>query len=96
MAVSAKESAQSDQASQEAKRMLIPPTSRSCFLASSVTTLLYNATVSQALGGKGLNNIDPHHQPRGHGGGPEDGEVGAIGIHCAMDISSESKPTTHE
>jgi hypothetical protein len=33
---------------------------------------------------------------RGHGGEPEDVEVRAIGIHCAMDISSKSKPTTHE
>ena len=45
-----------------------------CSLAPSVTTPLYSTTVSQALRqtlrGKSLSNIDPHHQPRGHGGGP--------------------------
>src|SRR5688500_16541350 len=62
----------SDQASHAAVRRLIPPTPRSCSLAPSVTTPLYNTTVSQelrlTLRGKGLNDIDPHHQPRGHGG----------------------------
>src|SRR5215207_3502659 len=46
---SATESAHSDQASQEAARVLIPPIPRSCSLVLSVTTLLYSATVSQAL-----------------------------------------------
>src|SRR5918997_4221521 len=39
----------SDQASHAAVRRLIPPTSRSCSLAPSVTTPLYNTTVCQAL-----------------------------------------------
>src|SRR5215211_591280 len=56
--------------------VLIPPTPGSCSLILSVTTTLYSTIVSQALRqtlrGKGLNNINPHHQPRGHGG-PGDG-----------------------
>jgi hypothetical protein len=47
--VSARESAHSDQANQAAVRRLIPPIPRLCFLAPSVTTLLYSTTVSQAL-----------------------------------------------
>src|SRR5688500_17962399 len=39
----------SDQASHAAVRRLIPPTPRSCSLAPSVTTPLYNTTVSQPL-----------------------------------------------
>src|ERR687897_807779 len=39
----------SDQASQEAARVLIPLTPRPCFLASSVTTPLYNTTISLSL-----------------------------------------------
>src|ERR687897_2311509 len=74
-----KHSRHSDQASHAAVRRLIPPAPRSCSLAPCVTTPLYNTTVSQplrqTLRGKGLNDIDPHHQPRGHGG-PEDREVG--------------------
>src|SRR5918994_1314175 len=66
----------SDPANHVATRALIPPTPRSCSLAPCVTTPLYSTTVSQALRqtlrGKGLNNIDPHHQPRAHGG-PGDG-----------------------
>src|SRR5215213_1866391 len=70
--VSARESTHNAQASRAAVRVLIPPTPRSWSLAPSVTTPLYNTTVSQALRqtlrGKGLNDIDPHHQPRGHAG----------------------------
>src|SRR5215210_1408292 len=39
----------SDHASQEARRALIPPTSRSRLLDLSVTTLLYRKIVSRAL-----------------------------------------------
>src|SRR5215216_7487365 len=39
----------SDQASQVAARVLIPPTPRLCSLAPSVTTPLYSTTVSKAL-----------------------------------------------
>src|SRR5215203_2717440 len=46
---SATESTTSDQASQAAERVLIPPTRRPCSLAPSVTTLLYSTTVSQTL-----------------------------------------------
>src|SRR5215218_2313975 len=46
---SATESATSDQASQEAARVLIPPTPCSCSLAPSVTTPLYSTTLSKAL-----------------------------------------------
>src|ERR687894_273257 len=48
-AVSAKEVAHMDQANLAAVRLLIPPTTRSCCLAPSVTTSLYSTTVSQAL-----------------------------------------------
>src|SRR5215212_3460932 len=47
-AVSAKESAHTAHAIQEARR-LVPPTSRPCSLAPSVTSPLYSATVSQTL-----------------------------------------------
>src|SRR5215211_1245016 len=43
------ESPQSDHASQEAVRVLIPPTPRSRSFVSSVTTPLYSTTVCQAL-----------------------------------------------
>src|ERR671910_279314 len=49
-AVSARESAHTDQASQEAERPLIQPTPRPCFLAPSATTQLYSMTVFRALG----------------------------------------------
>src|SRR5829696_4649522 len=56
--------------------VLIPPSPRPCSFVRSVTTPLYSTTVSKALRltlrGKGLNDIDPDHQPRGHGG-PGDG-----------------------
>src|SRR5829696_3531151 len=42
------ESAHSDHASQEAARVLIPPTPRSRSFVPSVTTPLYSSTVSQA------------------------------------------------
>src|ERR671921_470436 len=48
---SATHSTHSDQAIQAADRMLIPALARSCSLAPSVTTPLYNTTVSQALRG---------------------------------------------
>src|SRR5215211_6191062 len=49
-AVSAKESAHTAQASQEAIRMLIPPSLPCpCSLVPSVTTPLYSTTVSPAL-----------------------------------------------
>src|SRR5215208_6224722 len=49
-AVSAKESAHTAQASQEAIRMLIPPSLPCpCSLVPSVTTPLYSTIVSQAL-----------------------------------------------
>src|SRR5215204_4342031 len=47
--VRVKESPQSDHASQEALRVLIPPTPRSCSFVPSVTTPLYSSTVSQSL-----------------------------------------------
>src|SRR5215204_4555774 len=47
--VRVKESPQSDHASQEAVRVLIPPTPRSRSFVSSVTTPLYSTTVCQAL-----------------------------------------------
>jgi hypothetical protein len=47
--VSARESAHSDQANLAAVRRLIPPIPRLCFLAPSVTTLLFSTTVSQVL-----------------------------------------------
>src|SRR5215212_599230 len=47
--VSAKESAHADHASQEAARVLIPPPLRSWPFAPSVTTPLYNTTISKAL-----------------------------------------------
>src|SRR5215204_5312849 len=57
-AVSAKESAPSDQASQVAVRWLIPPTTRPCCsLALSVTTPLYSTTISQTLRGRGENEL---------------------------------------
>src|SRR5829696_3326053 len=43
------ESTHSDQASQAAVRVLIPPTARSCSLARSLTAPLYRAAVSQTL-----------------------------------------------
>jgi hypothetical protein len=46
---SATHSRHSDQASHAARRVLISPTPRSCSLAPSVTTPLYNTTVCQAL-----------------------------------------------
>src|SRR3712207_610876 len=46
---SATHSAHSDHASQEAARVLIPPTPRPCSLAPSVTTPLYSTTVSYSL-----------------------------------------------
>src|SRR5918993_3111029 len=48
-AVSATESAHSDQASQEAARGVIPPIPRPCTFVPFVTTPLYSSTVSQAL-----------------------------------------------
>src|SRR5215210_1111763 len=48
-AVSATESAHSDQASQEAVRGVIPPIPLPRSLAPSITTPLYSATVCQAL-----------------------------------------------
>ena len=48
-ATAANESAQSDQASQAAVRVLIPPTSCPCSLARSVTIPLYSTTVSRTL-----------------------------------------------
>src|SRR5688500_1311673 len=71
----------SDQASHAAVWWPILSTPRPFSLAPSVTTPLYSTIVSQALRltlrGKGLNNIDRHHQPRAHGG-PEDVEVGGL------------------
>src|SRR5829696_5662506 len=43
------DSVTSDQASQEAARVLIPPTPRSCSLAPSSTTPLYSTIVSQVV-----------------------------------------------
>src|SRR5687767_500282 len=45
----ATETPASDQASQEATRVLIPPTPRPCSLAPSVTIPLYSTTVSKVL-----------------------------------------------
>jgi hypothetical protein len=48
-------------------RLLTPLTPRSRSFASPVTTPVYSTAVSKALrqplGGKGLNNIDPHQVP---------------------------------
>src|SRR3712207_4323346 len=70
-------STHSDQASTVAAWVLLPPTTRSCSLASCVTTPLYNATVSQALRqtlrGKGLHNSDPRQLPTSTRGDTEDG-----------------------
>src|SRR5918995_5924255 len=86
-AVSAKESADADHASHAALRPLIVPPARPCSLVPSLTTPLYSTTVSQALRqtlrGKGLNDIDPHHQPRVHGGGTDYAEVGTL---CVVTI----------
>src|SRR5215207_10844656 len=53
---------------------------------------LYSTTVSQALRqtlrGKGLNNIDPHHQPRAHGG-PGDREVRDKSLLTSFNIDGE-------
>src|SRR5215217_4282878 len=72
-AVSAKESAHTAHASQEAIRVLIPPSLPcSCFLVPSVTTPLYSTTVSQALRltlrGKGLTILTRTSYPRVRGG----------------------------
>jgi hypothetical protein len=92
--------AANDHASHAAVRALILSTPRPRSLVPCVTTPLYSTTVSQALRltlrGKGLNNIDPHHQPRGHGG-PEDveGDTSSLisfsidGEHCLY-TSSEA------
>src|SRR5918998_3661708 len=48
---SATHTTHSDHASTVAPWVLLPPTTRSCSLASSVTTTLYSTTVSQALRG---------------------------------------------
>ena len=48
-AMSAKHATHSHQASRVALRALVPPTPRSCSLAASVTTPLYNTTDPQAL-----------------------------------------------
>src|SRR5918993_4953458 len=48
-AVSAKESAHTDHASQEAMRPLILPTPRPCFLAPSVTIPVYRKITCQVL-----------------------------------------------
>jgi hypothetical protein len=45
------ESTSVDQASREAARRLLPPAPRPCFLASSVTTLVYSTTVPAASRG---------------------------------------------
>src|ERR687893_1280195 len=69
-AVSPKDSAESDHASQEAVRRLIPPTP--CPLAPSVTTPLYRTIVSQALpnalrGGVFLDTLGPRESGDGIG-----------------------------
>src|SRR5918997_4790813 len=69
-AVSPKDSAESDHASQEAVRRLIPPTP--CPLAPSVTTPLYRTIVSQALpnalrGGVFLDTRGPRESGGGVG-----------------------------
>src|SRR5918997_4693464 len=71
-AVSPKESAASDHASQEAVRLLIPPTPCPCPLAPSVTTPLYRTIVSQALpnalrGGVFLDTLGPRESGDGIG-----------------------------
>jgi hypothetical protein len=48
-AVSVKEKAHADHASQMVARLLIWPTPRPCALAPSVTTLLYRTSISKAL-----------------------------------------------
>src|SRR5215217_5629600 len=48
-AASATHTTHSDHASTVAPWVLLPPTTRSCFLGPSVTTPLYSTTVSQAL-----------------------------------------------
>src|SRR5215218_2943009 len=77
-------------------RVLIPPSPRPCSFVRSVTTPLYSTTVSQALRqplrGKGLNDIDPHHQPRAHGGA-EDVEVGTQDLSPAS-VSMVKTPLT--
>src|SRR5215212_5375478 len=91
--MSATQTAHNDLANQAAVRPLILPTPRSSSLAPSATTPLYSTTVSQALRqplrGKGLNNIDPHHRPRGYGGGPEDVEVGDTSLLTSFSIDGE-------
>src|SRR5687768_12153539 len=95
--VRARESAHTAQASHTAVRRFIPPTLRPCSLAPCVTTPLYSTTVSQALRqtlrGNGLNNIDPHHQPRAHGG-PEDVEVRDTSLLTSFSIDGEYSSNT--
>src|SRR5215207_3040323 len=92
------ERAPDDQASRAAVRRLIPPTSLPCSLAPSVTTPLYTPSVPQALRqtlrGKGLSDIDPHHQPRGHCGA-EVVEVGIQGYSPAsvLMVNTPLKPS---
>src|ERR671911_1286965 len=96
-AVSAKESADADHASHAALRPLIVPPARPCSLVPSLTTPLYSTTVSQALRqtlrGKGLNDIDPHHQPRAHCG-PGDREVRDKSLLTSFNIDGERTSDT--
>jgi hypothetical protein len=98
--MNASERANSDQARRKVARELIPLTLHPCLLVPCVTTPLYSTTVSQALRlplrGEGPKDTRLHQLPARIRWWPGGCEGGASGIHCAMDRSSESKPTTHK
>jgi hypothetical protein len=80
-------------------RLLTPLTPRSRSFASPVTTPVYSTAVSEALrqplGGKDLNNIDPHQLPTRIGGWHRVCRGGdTLHRHYSVDLSSESNPTT--
>jgi hypothetical protein len=70
-------------ASHVGRRWVALPTPRPCFIAPSVTILLYSTTVSQALRQPLRAGVPEEYppapattRPQGHGGGTEDVEVG--------------------
>src|SRR5215208_7521729 len=95
------ESTPSDQASQAAVRVLIPPIPLPCVLIPAVTTPLYSGTVSQALRQtlrgevpKEYPPAPPTTRPRGHGGGAEDVEVGDTSLLTNFSIGGEHNSDT--
>jgi hypothetical protein len=69
-------------------RLFTPLISRSRSFASPVTTLVFYSTavskaLRQPLGGKDLNNIDPHQLPTRIGG---DTEYREVGTRCIVTI----------